>query len=48
LAVSDSTLGDTQYQPGLLGLDGFSHILVFWWFDKNDTPEGRIVPRAPR
>ena len=34
---------DKQYQPGLLGLEGFSHVLVFWWFDKNDTPEGRAV-----
>ena len=34
---------DKQYQPGLLGLEGFSHVLVFWWFDKNDTPEGRSV-----
>lgn len=34
---------DKQYQPGLLGLEGFSHIMVFWWFDKNDTPEGRSV-----
>jgi len=34
---------DKKYQPGLLGLEGFSHIQVFWWFDKNDTPEGRAV-----
>jgi len=34
---------DKQYQPGLLGLEGFSHIQVFWWFDKNDTPEARAV-----
>lgn len=34
---------DEQFQPGLVGLEGFSHILVFWWFDKNDTPEGRAV-----
>jgi len=34
---------DKQFEPGLLGLDGFSHVLVFWWFDKNDTPEGRAV-----
>lgn len=34
---------DKQYQPGLLGLEGFSHIMVFWWFDNNDTPEGRSV-----
>jgi tRNA (adenine37-N6)-methyltransferase len=34
---------DPKYQPGLLGLDGFSHVHVVWWFDKNDTPEGRSV-----
>ena len=32
-----------EYQPGLLGLEGFSHIHVFWWFDRNDTPEKRRV-----
>ncbi len=30
-------------ESALLGLDGFSHVLVFWWFDKNDTPEKRKV-----
>jgi tRNA-Thr(GGU) m(6)t(6)A37 methyltransferase TsaA len=43
---------DKKYQPGLLGLDGFSHINVFWWFDRNDTPQGRSVlqvhPRGNR
>ena len=34
---------DEKYQSGLLGLDGFSHIWVFWWFDRNDTPEQRAV-----
>jgi len=34
---------DKKYQPGLLGLDGFSHAYVFWWFSKNDTPERRSV-----
>jgi tRNA-Thr(GGU) m(6)t(6)A37 methyltransferase TsaA len=34
---------DESYQPGLLGLEGFSHIHVFWWFDRNDTPEKRKV-----
>ena len=34
---------DEDYQPGLLGLEGFSHIHVFWWFDRNDTPEKRQV-----
>ena len=43
---------DKKYRPGLLGLDGFSHVYVFWWFDKNDTAEGRAVlqvhPRGDR
>ena len=43
---------DKKYEPGLLGLDGFSHVYVFWWFHKNDTPEGRAVlqvhPRGNR
>ena len=34
---------DKKYQPGLLGLDGFSHIQVIWWFDKNDTPQKRSI-----
>ena len=34
---------DKQYQPGLLGLDGFSHIDVYWWFDRNDTAEKRAT-----
>lgn len=32
---------DEQYQDGLLGLDGWSHVQVIWWFDKNDTPQKR-------
>lgn len=34
---------DKKYQPGLLGLDGFSHVQVIWWFDKNDTPQKRSI-----
>lgn len=34
---------DKEYEPGLLGLDGFSHVCVFWWFDRNDTPQRRAV-----
>ena len=30
-----------DYADGLLGLDGFSHIWVFYWFDQNDTPGKR-------
>jgi tRNA-Thr(GGU) m(6)t(6)A37 methyltransferase TsaA len=30
-----------EYEPGLLGLDGFSHAYVFWWLSLNDSPEKR-------
>jgi tRNA-Thr(GGU) m(6)t(6)A37 methyltransferase TsaA len=29
------------YRDALLGLEGFSHILVLFWFHKNDTPGDR-------
>jgi tRNA-Thr(GGU) m(6)t(6)A37 methyltransferase TsaA len=34
---------EKDYEPGLLGLDGFSHAYVFWWFSLNDTPEKRAT-----
>jgi tRNA-Thr(GGU) m(6)t(6)A37 methyltransferase TsaA len=43
---------DRRYEPGLLGLDGFSHAYVLWWFDRNDTPQQRSIlqvhPRGDR
>lgn len=30
-----------QYREALLGLADFSHVLVFFWFHENDTPEKR-------
>lgn len=40
------------YRGGLLGLADFSHVHVFWWFDKNDTPQKRrilqVYPRGDR
>lgn len=43
---------DARHQDGLLGLDQWSHIWVLYWFDRNDTPEGRSVlqvhPRGNR
>jgi tRNA (Thr-GGU) A37 N-methylase len=30
-----------QFTDGLLGLDGFSHIFVLYWFHQNDAPEKR-------
>ena len=32
-----------EYEPGLLGLDGFSHIYVLWWFSLNDAPDKRAT-----
>ncbi|MBM3859099.1 MAG: tRNA (N6-threonylcarbamoyladenosine(37)-N6)-methyltransferase TrmO [Verrucomicrobia bacterium] len=34
---------DKKYQDGLLGLEQWSHVQVFWWFDKNDTPHHRAM-----
>jgi tRNA (adenine37-N6)-methyltransferase len=43
---------EARYQEGLLGLEQWSHIWVFYWFDQNDTPEKRAVlqvhPRGNR
>ena len=30
-----------EYTPALLGIQGFSHLWVFYWFHDNDTPERR-------
>lgn len=30
-----------QYKDALSGIEGFSHLMVFFWFHHNDTPEGR-------
>jgi tRNA-Thr(GGU) m(6)t(6)A37 methyltransferase TsaA len=32
-----------KYSDALKGLDGFSHIFVLYWFDRNDTPEKRNI-----
>jgi len=40
---------DPQYAAGLLGLENFSHIVVLYWFDRNDTPaQRRILQVHPR
>jgi tRNA (adenine37-N6)-methyltransferase len=35
-----------KYRKALLGLDGFSHVIVLYWFDQNDTPEKRAKLRV--
>jgi tRNA-Thr(GGU) m(6)t(6)A37 methyltransferase TsaA len=34
---------DEKYEPGLMGLETFSHVTVVYWFDRNDTPEKRSI-----
>ena len=36
----------SRYEDALLGLDGFSHIQVFYWLSKNDTMEKRKIHRV--
>jgi tRNA (adenine37-N6)-methyltransferase len=40
---SEETFIDVMvsYEGALMGLEGFSHIVVLWWFHQNDTPERR-------
>lgn len=40
---------EAPYEDGLSGLDGFSHIIVLYWFDRNDNAEQRgILQVHPR
>ena len=32
-----------KYRDALKGLDGFSHAIVLYWFDRNDTAEKRNI-----
>ena len=34
------------YRDALLGLDGFSHVVVIYWFDRNDIPAKRSILRV--
>ncbi|MFI5378993.1 MAG: tRNA (N6-threonylcarbamoyladenosine(37)-N6)-methyltransferase TrmO [Tepidisphaerales bacterium] len=35
-----------KYADALLGLDAWSHVNVFYWFDQNDVPEKRRILRV--
>jgi tRNA-Thr(GGU) m(6)t(6)A37 methyltransferase TsaA len=35
-----------RYRDALKGLDGFSHVLVLYWFDRNDTAVKRNILRV--
>lgn len=32
-----------RYAKGLTGLEGYSHVQVIYWLDKNDTPQKRSI-----
>ena len=34
---------DKRYQPALLGIDELKSLWVFYWFDRNDSPEKRAI-----
>lgn len=34
---------DRRYQAALLGVENLKSIWVFWWFDRNDSPEKRSI-----
>lgn len=34
---------DPEYKDAILGLNQWSHIHVFYWFDRNDTPQKRAI-----
>ena len=35
-----------EFEAALLGLEGFSHVWVLWWFDRNDTPQKRSITQV--
>ena len=35
-----------QFRDGMLGLNKFSNVMVFYWFDRNDSPEKRATLRV--
>ncbi|MBM3332920.1 SAM-dependent methyltransferase [candidate division WOR-3 bacterium] len=37
-----------KYAPGLVSLADFSHVMVFYWFDKNDAPDKRAFLQGHR
>ena len=39
---------DKAYRKGLIGLDGFSHLNILFWFDKNDNEVARSFLEGPQ
>lgn len=39
---------DEEYIPALQGLEGFSHLVVLWWFSDFDNEEARSILEVPK
>jgi tRNA-Thr(GGU) m(6)t(6)A37 methyltransferase TsaA len=39
---------EKKYAPGLVSVGDFSHVMVFYWCDRNDNPEGRAFLQGYR
>jgi tRNA (adenine37-N6)-methyltransferase len=39
---------DKKYAPGLVSVGDFSHVMVFYWCDRNDTPDKRAFLQGSR
>jgi tRNA-Thr(GGU) m(6)t(6)A37 methyltransferase TsaA len=37
---------EREYEDALLGIEGFSHVWVIWWLDRNDSQEKRSTLRV--
>lgn len=37
---------EETFRDALLGLDGFSHLILIYWLDRNDRPEQRAIHRV--
>lgn len=38
---------EERYLPALQALDGFSHLIVIWWFSEHDNEEARKILEMP-
>lgn len=41
--VGTSIIVDQQYRPALQALEGFSHLMIVWWFHELDDKQMRTV-----
>ena len=39
-----SVIVNQEYEKGLIGIDGFSHLILLYWFDKADGEKLSVTP----